>query len=360
MGEVVKRIGNNEYLYFQHRIKMDNQTKVITTQIGKSNLKEEELNIRRKEAFKTHYRKLWDIEYENNRKIKYKFEIVSKEYETFLIELKTLYKLIKKFIPEEEFKLIDKKRFYNHVYGTTHIEGNAIAYNDVVKILDQEKTPSNYRINDINEVYNYLLFKSFTSHKKGNIIDEKLIKKIHSLLLNGIIKTSISGERKQIPLGKYRKGEARLIGIPFIVSPPELIEQRIEYILNEYHEKIRNKIHPFEAATIFHQEFEEIHPFTDGNGRTGREILNFMLEINEYPPVYLNERAEKRYFDALEKGNSKDHIPLLEFVADMMFLTVFYYYDEPSLGEYIEENLKSILFTSIKLRTGVEVNKFKL
>ena len=101
MGEVIKRISNRGYLYYQDRVKIDNKTKIITTQIGKSDLKEDELNSRRREAFKSHYKKLWDIEYENNRKLIYKFEYMSKKYEKFLIGIKSLFKIIKRFLSEE-------------------------------------------------------------------------------------------------------------------------------------------------------------------------------------------------------------------------------------------------------------------
>ena len=237
--------------------------------------------------------------------------------------------------------MIDKERFNKHVYGTTHIEGNVVEYNDVIKILEKEKTPSNYGFNDVNEIHNYLLLKSYLSDKKKHIINEKLIKKIHSLLLNGITLTSIAGKKEQIPLGKYRKENAFLSGIPFRVSSPALIEQEIGYLIHEYNEKIKKdihpfeaatifhqkfeeihpfeaatifhqkfeeihpfeaatifhqkfeEIHPFEAATIFHQKFEEIHPFVDRNGRTGREILNYMLQINGYPSIYITRQIEK-------------------------------------------------------------------
>jgi Fic family protein len=346
MGEVVKKIRNYEYFYYQDRVKIDNKTKIITTQIGKSDLKEEELNSRRREAFKSHYKKLWDIEYENNRKLIYKFEYMSEKYGKFLIAIKSLYKIIRRFLSEEEFNLIDKERFNKHVYGTTHIEGNVVEYNDVIKILEKEKTPSNYGFNDVNEIHNYLLLKSYLSDKKKYTINENLIKKIHSLLLNGITLISITGKKEQIPLGKYRKEKAFLRGIPFRVSPPALIEQEIGYLIHEYNEKIKKDTHPLEAAIIFHQKFEEIHPFVDGNGRTGREILNFMLQMNGYPSIYITRRTEKRYYDALEKGNIQEYTSLMEFIAYRMFATVIYYWSKTSMYEFIKDNVLSISFDS--------------
>jgi Fic family protein len=285
-----------------------------------------------------------------------------KKYEKFLIGIKSLFKIIKRFLSEDEFNLIDKERFNKHVYGTTHIEGNVVEYGDIIKILEKEKTPSNYGFNDVNEIHNYLLLKSYLSNRKRYTVNENLIKKFHSLLLNGITLTSITGKREQIPLGKYRKEKAFLRGIPYGVSPPALIEQRIGYVIHEYHEKIKKDIHPFEAATIFHQQFEEIHPFVDGNGRTGREILNFMLQINEYPLIYLTRQDEKGYYDALEKGNIQEYTLLMEFVAYRMFATVIYYWSKTSMYEIIKDNVLSISFdgnSAKKLEEIIEVfNKY--
>lgn len=62
----------------------------------------------------------------------------------------------------------------------------------------------------------------------------------------------------------------------------------------------RSSLHEIYKATAFHLFFEAIHPFGDGNGRTGRLIMNYMLEKNDYPPICIKFDAKAEYFKALE------------------------------------------------------------
>jgi Fic family protein len=82
---------------------------------------------------------------------------------------------------------------------------------------------------------------------------------------------------------------------------------------------------------VFHQKFEEIHPFQDGNGRTGREILNLMLERQGFPPAYITPAERSRYLDALEAGNGLDYTPLIDFIIDRMNATLMYLFSKTSL-----------------------------
>lgn len=71
----------------------------------------------------------------------------------------------------------------------------------------------------------------------------------------------------------------------------------MERLIAEYANK---KLHPIESAVLFHLKFEGIHHFVDGNGRTGRLILNLMLVQNGYPPVDVKFADRKRYYEALD------------------------------------------------------------
>ena len=65
------------------------------------------------------------------------------------------------------------------------------------------------------------------------------------------------------------------------------------------------------AAAYFHLKFENIHPFSDGNGRTGRLALNYFLLIHDYPPVIIHEQDRNEYFRALESWDTNQDIALM-------------------------------------------------
>jgi len=67
--------------------------------------------------------------------------------------------------------------------------------------------------------------------------------------------------------------------------------------------KNKDKFHPFVLVGIFHQKFEKIHPFYDGNGRTGRMLMNYMLLKNKYPPFFVRKSRRGEYLDTIGEGD---------------------------------------------------------
>lgn len=66
------------------------------------------------------------------------------------------------------------------------------------------------------------------------------------------------------------------------------------------------------AAAFFHAKFENIHPFADGNGRTGRLAMNYLLVTNNHPPVIIHQEDRKAYFDALEAWDTEQNLTALK------------------------------------------------
>jgi len=105
--------------------------------------------------------------------------------------------------------------------------------------------------------------------------------------------------------GDFRKGDSRITGAK-IVPPPGLHVNDWMVFFEEYVTQGFSQEGFFNFLTKQHVLFEAIHPFNDGNGRTGRIILNYFLISAGYPPVILkgDEENKKKYYKALEQGDS--------------------------------------------------------
>jgi len=97
------------------------------------------------------------------------------------------------------------------------------------------------------------------------------------------------------------------------IEPPQAaaIPFEIESLITWFNKKISANYHVLEVACEFHQRFEELHPFRNGNGRVGRELINYFLERFEYPPVYLEKEDRENYLSALAAGNDDKLKPLV-------------------------------------------------
>lgn len=77
-------------------------------------------------------------------------------------------------------------------------------------------------------------------------------------------------------------------------APEDVQEELLEELVDVPDDKILT------AAAHFHAKFENIHPFADGNGRTGRIAMNYYLLLHDHPPVIIHEEDRKAYYDALK------------------------------------------------------------
>ena len=81
----------------------------------------------------------------------------------------------------------------------------------------------------------------------------------------------------------------------------------------------KEKRHPIESAALFHLDFDGIHPFIDGNGRTGRLILNLMLMQNGYPPVSMKFADRRRYYDCFDsRFRNENPAPMVLMLAEYL------------------------------------------
>ena len=104
----------------------------------------------------------------------------------------------------------------------------------------------------------------------------------------------------------------RILGAVF--TPPEPF--KINNLMNELVMWLNDsKLHPIELCALFHHKLVHIHPFSDGNGRTARLIMNLILMRFGYPPAIILNVDRKKYYDCLKKADLDNFIPFVNFIA---------------------------------------------
>jgi fido (protein-threonine AMPylation protein) len=135
-------------------------------------------------------------------------------------------------------------------------------------------------------------------------LTKDIILELHALSMEGVIADA----------GKFRKIQVFIRGAKQAPPPAKAVPKRIREWLAWLKRK-ENEYDPVTLAAISHHLFEAIHPFTDGNGRVGRLILNFMLVQKGYPPALILKDWRTGYISALQKADNGDYNPLVNIVG---------------------------------------------
>lgn len=197
-------------------------------------------------------------------------------------------------------------------FNSNAIEGNSLTLNET-KVVLEGITIGGKALREHFEVINHSEAIDYLTDivKKEVLITETIIKQLHYLILKNI---------NNREAGKYRDVNVRITGASHIPPNPLQLKDLINDIL-DYH--LKSNIHPVEKAAIFHADFVGIHPFIDGNGRTGRLLLNLMLMIEGYQPIIIDVKDRARYYDALDKACSiEDYSDIIKLVSECQIKTL--------------------------------------
>jgi Fic family protein len=141
-------------------------------------------------------------------------------------------------------------------------------------------------------------------------LDETFLKELQLCL----IKNTYDARRWQLGErpGEYKRHDY-VTGREEIGATPEDVADEMRELLEELRDV--GSENALTAAAYFHAKFENIHPFADGNGRTGRLAMNYLLVLHGHPPVIIHEEDRKEYYDALETWDvQQELVPLQEFL----------------------------------------------
>ena len=184
-------------------------------------------------------------------------------------------------------------------YHSDKIENDEIRYNDVREVFDKDgvtsytgSTKTLLEIQNSKAVYERML----SAFDDKQIVDEEFLKEIQMIFTNGTY------DERRYQIGE-RPGEYKhhdfVTGRNEVGASVEDVHDEVCELLDELTD-IGDK-NALIAAVYFHAKFENIHPFSDGNGRVGRLLINYILLIHNHPPITIYEEDRKEYYAALEK-----------------------------------------------------------
>lgn len=212
----------------------------------------------------------------------YKHSVITESSKSYIFEIKKELERYRKLRKNDEsrYQKIIREFEISFVYHSLSLEGNPITLPDTIKILKDKLTPANLKTADVDEIENYQdamsqMLKDANERKSLSlqiVLDYHKIAMRHISYLAGIIRT--------IPV--HIKGNP-----DFKTSPPEKIREELEKLFDKYNEFIKRKNVPLEEAlkfaVYFHNEFQHIHPFEDGNSRITRLITFHLLQSLDIP-----------------------------------------------------------------------------
>lgn len=264
---------------------------------------------------------------------------------------------------ERESAIVQKLRL-DWNYHSNHLEGNSLTFGETKALLLFGITAQGKPLKDHFEITGHdEAIKWIMDVVEGDRpLTENFIRELHVLLLKeSYLKEAISPEgnkiKRRIEVGKYKTNPNHVLtqtGEIFRFATPEETPALMHDLLEWYEQRKNQKnVNSIVIAAEFHYKFIRIHPFDDGNGRTARILMNFILMRFGFPPVIIRTEDKQKYFSVLRQADSGIIEPFIEYIGQNLVRSLKIMM-AGARGESIEEpdDLdKEIALLEKKLRT---------
>ena len=203
-------------------------------------------------------------------------------------------------LTEGELERLREEFAVEYTYNSNAIEGNTLTLRETDMVLrgltvDQKPLKDHLEAVGHKEAFDFVC----ELVKRNEPLTEWVIRQIHYLVL-----ADKKGDR-----GVYRRVPVRIMGAAHESAQPYLIAPKMEQLLISYAE---SNEHIITKLARFHIEFEGIHPFIDGNGRTGRLLVNLELMKAGYPPIDIKFTDRVAYCNAFDEYHVKHNLSAME------------------------------------------------
>ncbi len=203
-------------------------------------------------------------------------------------------------LTEGEVERLTEEFIIEYTYNSNAIEGNTLTLREtdmVLRGLTIDRKPLKDHMEAVGHKEAFDFVRDLV--KEQMPLSESVIKQIHYLVLAD----------KREDRGVYRRVPVKIMGAKHEPAQPYLIQPKMEQLLEDYK---NNTDHTIPRLARFHIEFEGIHPFIDGNGRTGRLLVNLELMKAGYPPIDIKFADRISYYNAFDEYHVKHDLGVME------------------------------------------------
>lgn len=216
-----------------------------------------------------------------------------------------------------------------NTWGTNAIEGNTLTWHDVEVLLIKQRSIGNRPIGDVLETLQHeRVFRDLPRLRKRPVTLEAVLE-LHEAVFRGV----------KDDAGMWRRVNVRITGSKHVPPRMEKVVGEMEEMMKEYESRDVDGEDVFVLGTWLHHTFESIHPFSDGNGRVGRLLLNLHFLKHNWSPVHFVPSDRDRYLDCMDRGHSGDLSCLIGLVRELMARSILDLLDQ--LGT-TEDELKPL------------------
>ena len=239
-----------------------------------------------------------------------KTKLYTKEDIKDFLEVKKIYEKWRKNTNLDLQYKIDEQFLIQHTYDTNRAEGNTFTLKETELLLTKGIIDKTHKKREVYEIENTAKAFNFIKEYEGDL-DIKFIRNIHELITkNTLLDPSNEGRIR-------RKGEdVRMTGNPYICpSGGQPTRKLLKETINKFQEHYNKN--PFDSIVKFYSAFIAIHPFIDGNGRTSRMLLNWLIMREDLPPINFNSEDHERHCELLNNFSfGKDKKELSDYIYD--------------------------------------------
>ena len=194
-------------------------------------------------------------------------------------------------------------------YTSNAIEGNTLTRKETQLVIEENLTSSSKPLKNYIEAVNHskAFSKIIELIDTGAAINEKVILEIHKIILTGLDDNNA---------GFYRNCPVRISGSNVIMPNPMKVPQLMSEFFKWLEKNIDNEP---DSAIMAHLKFVSIHPFTDGNGRCARLLMNLLLLKYNYAPIIIRPTDRKKYLSVIENYQLKnDEETYIKFMVKLL------------------------------------------